>query len=225
MSGARINNYTPSTTTLDSVIGAVDYEFAGILAISLTNYTSTTRPGICAGSIAEVAGNIFEFSTENTISTTGVTSTVACDYYVKLVPSSSECSAQFSTVVPTWRTDYQGYYENSTSVNRVVGEMYFTGADYTDKQIYFARGVMKLSYCNGVYYSSISSIIPSTLVVSMSGYVRDIVSIQLGGWYQDHFYLSSYTIQSTTVTIILDSTGLASTGVLPGSVFVVGVNY
>lgn len=226
MSAIRVNIYSPSTSILDNVISATDDGFVGALALSLTNYTSTSRPSVASGSMAEVAGNLFEFSTENAISTTGVTSTAACDYYVNLVPSSSECSAQFSTVVPTWRTDYQGYYENSTSVNRVVGEMYFNGADYIDKKLYYARGVMKLSYCNGISYSSVAdSFSPSTIVVSMDGYVREVVSIQYGGIYQLQYYLSSYTVQSTTVTVILTSPGVASTATSHGSVFVTGINY
>lgn len=228
MSATKTNNYSPSTATLDNVIGVVDYGLLGTLALSLTNHTSTNRPSVAAGSLAEVAGNIFKFSTENSISTTGVTSTAACYYYINLVPSSSECSAQFSTVVPTWRTDYQGYYENSTSVNRVVGETYFNGSDYVNKKIYFARGVMKLSYCNGLYYSSLaymSSI--STVTVSMDGNIKNIVNIDLGGMWQRYALISTYTIYSTSVSVVVSyqSYAAASTAEYNGSVFITGVDY
>jgi hypothetical protein len=195
----------------------------GALAISLTNYGSYSRPDIAQWSIAEVAGNLFRFSTENVISTTGVTSTSACDYYIKLVPSSSECSAQFSTVVPTWRTDYQGYYENSTSANRVIGEVYFSGADYINKTIYYARGIMKQKYCNGLATSTVALMYnPSTITVPMDGPIANVTSIKLMGVYVYSFYITSYTIQSTQVVLVLATNAATSTETYYGSIFVSG---
>jgi len=223
MSAGRVNTYSPSTGVLDNVIGVIDEEVIGALSISITNYNSTTRPALCADSIVEVAGNVFQFSTENTISTAGVTSTAACDYYINLVPSSSECSAQFSTVVPTWRTDYQGYYENSTSVNRVIGVVSFTGVDYVNKKIFFGRDIMKSNYCYGILSTTATS--PSTLYIPMNDYIKNIVSIdvqvQSGPPYR---YISSYTIGSTYVRIVWDDT-TASTVAVAVTVIATGVNY
>ena len=145
MAGARVNNYSPSTTDLTSVMGTLDGTRTGYLALSLTNYNSTSRPAIAAGSLVEVAGTLFRFSTEEIISTASVTSTAANMHYIRLVPSSSECSAQFSTTVSVWRDDLQGYYYSTSSNDRVVGYAYFTGADYIHKNIYVVRNGPKHS--------------------------------------------------------------------------------
>lgn len=225
MSGARVNNYSPSTDVLNGPMESVDDSMIGALALSLTNYTSTLRPTISALSFVEISGSLFKFSTENIISTTGVASTAACDYYINLVPSSSECSAQFSTVVPTWRTDYQGYYENSTSVNRVVGEMYFNGVDYIDKKLYYSRGIMKKNYVFGVSTFTMSGGTSTTITVPMDGYVRELTGVTISNIDDYVFYgpvLSSYVVNSTSITLTLSKT---STNTFSASVFCSGVNY
>ena len=223
MTASLLNNYSPSTAVLDNVMSAVDDETLGIISLSVTNYNSTMRPALCSGSIVEVSGNLFEFSTENTISTSGITSTAACDYYIKLVPSSSECSAQFSTVVPAWRTDYQGYYENSTSVNRVVGEMYFDGVDYIDKRLYYGRGVMKLQYVYGFLSTTLSgSTTISTYTIPMSGYIRSVTNVAMYGSFLLTGTMTGYTVNSTSVSVIYTPRG---TSTYFGSILVSGVNY
>lgn len=213
MSGSRINTYSPSTGVLDNVIGVVDYSLAGGIAITLTNYTSTILPRIQAGSIVEVAGDIFEFSTENTISTTGIASTASCDYYIKLVPSSSECSAEFSTIVPTWRTDHQGYYENSTSDHRYIGKTFFDGSGYIQKYLFYGKDIMKPIFCYGIL--STTTTIPSTLTVPMSGYIKTILDIKYNIGTTSTAsgaitYLSSYTINSTSVVVKILSTSAST---------------
>lgn len=229
MTASRNNNYSPSTDVLDNVITSVDYGMIGALSLSLTNYLSTTRPSITAGSIVEVAGDLFEFSTENSISTTGVISTSACDYYIKLVPSSSECSAQFSTVVPTWRTDYQGYYENSTSVNRVIGEVYFTGTDYVDKRLYYGDNIMKTDVVFGLLVStnSATSTAGITYTVPMENYIKQVTSIKIIGALNIPLapYLSSYQVASTSVAIVLTSSISVANSSEFSSILVTGVNY
>lgn len=225
MGAIRINSYSPSTDTLDGVINTASYEYIGAGAISITNYDSTIRPALAAGSIVDVAGNLFEFSTENAISTAGVTSTAACYYYIQLIPSSSECSVQFSTVTPTWRIDYQGYYENSTSVNRVIGETYFTGIDYVDKNIYFSRGVMEKDYVSGYSSFTFSGGLSTTLIVNVDGYIRELTSVRIpfrslatGG----SPIVTSYVVYSTFVELALAKLSTLS---YETSVFVSGVNY
>jgi len=122
-------------------MGTLDGTRIGYVALSLTNYNSTSRPAISAGSLIEVAGTLFRFSTEEAISTAGITSTAENVYYIRLVPSSSECSAQFSTTAGVWREDLQGYYQSTTSNDRVLGATYFTGSDYISKHIYSFGGV------------------------------------------------------------------------------------
>jgi hypothetical protein len=139
MAGARVNNYSPSTADLTSLMTTVDGDRTGYVALSLTEYASTSRPEISGGSIIEVAGALFRFSTTEAISTASVTSTAAQFYYIEIAPTSSQCSAQFSTTVSVWREDLQGYYQSTISNNRHIGKTYFTGADYTVKNMITVR--------------------------------------------------------------------------------------
>lgn len=226
MSGSRSNTYSPSTDVLDNVIGVIDYSLAGVMSITLTNYHSSTLPLIQAGSVVEVAGDIFEFSTENAISTTGIGSTASCDYYIKLVPLSSECSAQFSTVIPTWRTDYQGYYENSTSNHRYIGKTAFDGVSYTQKSLLYGKDIMQPIFCYGTL--STTATIPSTLTVPMSGYIKTVLGVKYNITSASTAsgaitYLSSYTINSTSVVVKILSTS-ASTATHAVHIYIYGVD-
>lgn len=129
--GSRVNNYSPSTADLTSLMGTVDATRTGYIALSLTEYDSTARPAIAGGSLVEMAGALFRFSTEEAISTAGILSTVAQYYYVKFSPSSSQCTANFSTTAPVWRSDLQGLYHSTISNNRCLPvKVYFDGLDY-----------------------------------------------------------------------------------------------
>jgi len=142
MAGARVNNYSPSTADLTSVMGTLDGTRTGYIALSLTNYNSTSRPAISAGSQVEVAGALFRFSTEEAISTASVTSTATNTYYIRLVPSSSECTVQFSTAAPVWREDLQGWYQSTASANRYAHfTMQFSAGDYINKSEFSERSV------------------------------------------------------------------------------------
>jgi len=134
MAGYRVNNYSPSTADLTSLMATVDGDRVGYSAISLTEYLSTSRPAIAGGSLIEIAGALFRFSTTEAISTAGVTSTAAQYYYIRFSPSSSECSVGFSTTEPTWRTDLQGLYHSTISADRCLDrKIYFDGTDYIYK--------------------------------------------------------------------------------------------
>ncbi len=71
MARIKSKHYSPSTTDLTSLMSAVDAGRVGSMALSLTEYNSTGRPAIAGGSLVEVAGTLFRFSTEEPISTAG----------------------------------------------------------------------------------------------------------------------------------------------------------
>lgn len=134
MSGEKINYYGSTNTSLDSIMETIDADrMAKIDSISLTNMSTTSVPAIEGNSVVEIANSVYRFSTEEAISTSNIASTAAMTYYVELVPSSSQVSAQFSSDVPTWRSDYQGFYTSTTSANRNIGFTYFDGTNYNDK--------------------------------------------------------------------------------------------
>ena len=130
MAGSKLNTYSSSYTSLTNYATCIDAQRAEYSAIMLTNYSTTARPAIAAGSQAECAGALYRFSTEEAISTASILSTSNATWFINLVPSSSEMTAEFSTVVPSWRTDYCGWYYSTSSNNRVVGECIFNSSYY-----------------------------------------------------------------------------------------------
>ena len=216
MAGYRVNNYDTSTANITSLMETIDATRTGYIALSLTEYDSTARPEIAGGSLVEVAGALFRFSTTEAISTSGVTSTAAQMYYIRLVPTSSQCSAQFSTTASAWREDFQGYYHSTTSNNRVVGATYFTGADYTGKVIYEDNGIRRQNIVYGTVSGAIMSTVDgsvSTVTIPMSGPISNIIGIHASGKIVEKFALQSYSIMSTSV--LLYYTAYSTSG-LPG---------
>ena len=225
MAGYRVNNYDTSTADITSLMETIDATRTGYIALSLTEYDSTARPEIAGGSLVEVCGALFRFSTTEAISTTGVTSTAAQMYYIKLVPTSSQCSAQFSTTASAWREDLQGYYHSTTSNNRVVGATYFTGADYTGKTIYIDYSIQRDRVVTGISTFSALSSGQSTFTINMSGPISRILSVSLLGCanYAEHCSLIGYTINSTSVAIVVHADN-AWGAFYVGSAFVSGIS-
>jgi len=221
MAGYRVNNYDTSTANITSLMETIDATRTGYIALSLTEYDSTARPEIAGGSLVEVAGALFRFSTTEAISTAGVTSTAAQMYYIRLVPTSSQCSAQFSTTASAWREDLQGYYHSTTSNNRVVGATYFTGADYTSKAIYIDRSITRDRVVTGIStFTTPAAAGYSTITVVMNGVVSKILNICPMGE-AVAYEIASYNIFSTYIQVILYQ---ASTSSINGGFFVSGVS-
>jgi len=230
MAGYRVNNYDTSTANITSLMETIDATRTGYIALSLTEYDSTVVPAIAGGSLVEVAGSLFRFSTTEAISTTGVTSTAAQMYYIRLVPTSSQCSAQFSTTASAWREDLQGYYHSTTSNNRVVGGTYFTGADYLNKALYRQQDIIRASFADGLAtFIPVSTVIgvSSTVTVNMSAPITNINSISMQGFdaQRGQMKILNLTINSSTVNV---EVGYASTtgglAAVTHSIFVSGAS-
>lgn len=142
MSGSKVNNYSTTLTSLTWMQLAIDYARPGYNAIELTNMSTTAKPAIGAGSLCECGGALYQFSTEEPISTTGI-STTDQTYFIELIPSSSQCTAQFSTIIPTYRADYHGWYLNSTSNHRIVGYTVINTGNYINKN----KDVQSYTFC------------------------------------------------------------------------------
>lgn len=225
MPAEKVNSYSPSTETLNSVIDTSKESFLGICSYSISEYLSTNRPVLSAGSRVEIAGDLFYFSSDHIISTSAVTSTSECDYYIELVPSSSECSVQFSTITPSWREDYQSYYLSTGSNNRIIGQMTFTGVDYVDKKIYFTRDIMKKEHVSGLSTFTFSGGTSTTVSVPFDGNVREITSIMIKNISANELYqpiVTSYVVNSTYVVLTLAK---ISTLAIDATVFCSGINY
>lgn len=121
MAGARVNNYSPSTANLTSVMATLDQTRIGFMDFEIDNRNASTSISIDPYSIIECGGSMFQFSTLEPISTTTIASTVAyMPLYVKLSPTSSQITAELSTKTPVWRNDYKGWYESTSDMYRYI---------------------------------------------------------------------------------------------------------
>lgn len=112
----------------------VEYARKGKLGLSLTNYDNNNLPQIASGSWAEVAGSIYQWSANDSISGTPSSGNIN---YIKLVPGGSGDSAYvtptWTTSAPTWSDTYQGWYDGTS---RYVAGCYYDGTNYTGKWVY-----------------------------------------------------------------------------------------
>lgn len=194
MAGARVNNYSPSTTDLTSLMASVDATRLGFDGVTFTNYSTFALPAISAYSMCECGGSVYLFSTEEPISTTSVTSTSDAVWYVRLVPSSSQCTASFSTITPAWRSDYNGWYQSTSSINRYVA--------YAFKSSSSIYGIKKITQKMDVYsYVHLSSVrtgstanyapLPYTVVAQDIGGIYDTSSYAFVVPYTGYYHIDA----------------------------------
>lgn len=131
MSGSKINEYGIGDADLSSLMETVDNQRIGFHAVSLTEFATTNKPKIAQGSRIEVNGAIYEFdeSGDEDISGMPADGTV----YIKLTPSGSTITAEFTADAPTWDDEKQGWYETGTNNRYLNFAMTKSGADYSDK--------------------------------------------------------------------------------------------
>jgi len=136
VSGAIVN--IPDTgENWDAAWQTVEGMRKGQMALSLTNYDSDSIPQIASGSWVEVAGSIYKFTANDSISGSASSGNIN---YIKMVPSGSGDSAivtpTWTTDAPTWSDTYQGYYDGTS---RYVAGCYYDGTNYKLKWIYNKR--------------------------------------------------------------------------------------
>jgi hypothetical protein len=101
----------------------------GFMALSLTNFTTSSASAIAQGSIVEVVGAYFNFSTDETINASSWTAiSTGSTAYIALTPSGTAGSmivtAAWQSTVPVWDTSKQGWYVSAASNIRVVASAY-----------------------------------------------------------------------------------------------------
>jgi len=109
--------------------------FMGLRLSNMANFSS--EPQIEAGSVVEVAGGIYQFTNNESISGwSGIAND--SDVYIKLVPSGSSITAVFVTAAPTWSVAKVGWYDVN---DRYIGGLYkyTSGGDYKLKWMYPSR--------------------------------------------------------------------------------------
>ncbi len=106
------------------------------LALSLTEFGTTSEPKIAAGSVVEIGGSLFVVTVDEAITGwAGIGNDT--DAYIRLVPDGggADFAAEFTTTAPTWSASKQGWYYD---IDRYVGGLHRgAGAgDYESKWIY-----------------------------------------------------------------------------------------
>jgi len=119
MANIQLNYYSNSDTSLIDLMNTADGTFIGKHNVSLTNYDNTSLPAVAVGSIVEVNGTLYKFTSESAISGSPSDGVV----YIYLVPSGDPAlgtaiiTPTFSNVAPTWSDSKQGWYGTGGSAN------------------------------------------------------------------------------------------------------------
>lgn len=150
----------PTSTDWQNFIAWVEKAQTGKINITFSNMDNTSEPKIQAGSIVEIAGALYSFSTEEAATGwSGIANSTQA--YMALSASGDTVFAEWTTTAPTYRDDLQGWYESGTN-KRYVLRCYknYSGA-YTEKY--------KLPLINGNNY------IDGNNNLNGSNYINDIV--------------------------------------------------
>jgi hypothetical protein len=136
MSGSIIPTPNYRATNWQSFGTQIEKQRLGFIGLSLTNYDNNLEPQIAAGSCVEIAGAIFQFTSNGTI--TGTPSSDNINYIMLEVSGSGDSQiveAKWTTDPPTWNTSKQGWYD-ATNIKRYVGGCYYNGTYYYGKKVY-----------------------------------------------------------------------------------------
>ncbi len=142
MAGAQVNLYAIGDVDLEAMMDTLDKQRVTYQGLSLTNYDNTSLPAIAAGSLVEVAGALFKFTSEEAITAWAGVGVGAA--YIKLVPAGTdpdEVTAEFTDTAPTWSDAKQGWYGTGGAANhRYVATLTkIDAATYAAKDVYNGR--------------------------------------------------------------------------------------
>jgi hypothetical protein len=134
MAGSKVNDYGVGDVDLTSLMTTVDTQRIGFHSVSLTEYDTTTKPEIAAGSKIEVNGGLYKFDSNEAITGTPADGTV----YVKVIAADSSITAEFTATAPTWSDSKQGWYGTAGASNHRYLNFAMTksGSNYSDKRYY-----------------------------------------------------------------------------------------
>jgi hypothetical protein len=130
MAVSQIATPSPGASDWSDFTTQVEKQRKGFIAVSLTNFATTSVPQVAAGSVLEIGGSIYQVTSAETIN--GSVTSSSTNY---ILFDSSTPEFQWTTTAPTWSDDKQGYYD-AGEAKRYVGGCYYDGSDYTDKFVY-----------------------------------------------------------------------------------------
>jgi hypothetical protein len=144
----------------------VTYQGLGHNAVELTNWSASAAGVIAAGSNVEVAGALFNFSSDDTNDTSSFSAiTTGATAYLQLVATgtvgSQIVTSSWTSTVPSYRADFHGWYASAASADRVVAGCVKTGTtSYEYKFIMEDRGTLNTSVPIGFTYVQYPNQIP-----------------------------------------------------------------
>lgn len=117
MAGSQIAVPINGASVWTDFVTIVQRNFRGWLQLTLTNPSGTSEPAIAAGSAVEVGGAMYTFDSEEAITGwSGISDDT--NVWIKVVPSGSSITAEFTDTDPTWSDAKQGWYDSN---DRYVG--------------------------------------------------------------------------------------------------------
>jgi hypothetical protein len=131
MAGSKINDYGVGDVNATSIMETLDAQRIGFHSLTLTEFDTTTKPAIAAGSKVEINGALFKFDAEEAISGAPADGTV----YVLLSTLGDSVTASFTATAPTWSDSKQGFYGTGGNANYRYANFKMTksGANYSEK--------------------------------------------------------------------------------------------
>jgi hypothetical protein len=137
----QLNDYSVGDASIDGVMVTLDATRRGHMALTLTQMDTNVVPAIAAGSVVEVGGALFEFTTDEALTGSPSDGTV----YIKLVPSGSAptitLTPTMTNTAPVWVDAKQGWYGETTSAtHRYVARMYKISTAYYGKKVGITGG-------------------------------------------------------------------------------------
>ena len=193
MSGVLLNDFSNSDSNILKVQSTLDKTFFGkVDSITLTEFDSSTVPAIAAGSVVENNGSLYQFASEEAISTTdpGTSSTVADGtVYVLLVPGTGTITSAFTATAPTWSDSKQGWYGTGDEANyRYIGGATKATASYSDK--FIIKNTPLITDTKGINLTGNADISGD---VSIGGDVSIVGDIDLTSNFQQFEQIKYYT--------------------------------
>lgn len=137
MAGTKVNNYAIGDSNIESVMLTTDQIYKGQCQVTLTEMSTTTVPKIAAGSWIENNGTLFKFDSDETLTGSPLNGIV----YIRIVPSTTTCTAEMTNTAPTWSDSKQGWYGTGGAANyRYIGGIWIKyGSGYFGKFTYQNR--------------------------------------------------------------------------------------
>jgi hypothetical protein len=197
-------------------INAIEKQRVGYQAVSLSNFDNDSEPQVCAGSKIEIAGALFEFTGNESITGWGAIG-INNDVYIKLVVADTAVTAEFTTVAPTWSTTKQGWYHD---LDRYIARLYKDGSGlYTRKRLLlfpqrerltFHRITKSFTGGSQVIPASGTWIIPEGLVQIVKAVDDGVPRLELyisGAWRTTQAFQMVATVRSDGINMRLREAG------------------